>query len=120
MSNVDPENMDSLEAEGVPDLLDTVTSDQAEGIMPPRDYPQGALEHGTTAAEERRGETLAQRVAREEPDVLRAELDDEAGRLVEPDAGGAPDNEAAAVAELSGDGDALSAEESAMHITEEP
>ena len=92
-----------------------------EGI-PPRDEPLGAEEFGTTAAEERRGESLADRVAREEPEVERPER--HAGRLVEPggDEGGLDaDQEKDAVASTAGyDDGGYSAEEQAVHVRENP
>lgn len=64
-----------LDAEGIPDLHD---SDPAvEGMVPPRDHPQAATDHGVTAAEERRGEALADRVWREEPDATPLAVDTE-------------------------------------------
>ena len=120
------ETRNELEDEGIPDLQDTVTSDDSEALVPPRDYAQGADEFGTTAAEESRGESLAQRVAREEPDfdqrAARAgDLDDGTGRIVEPGAeSGAFDDEAAAIGDLvDGDNAGLTAEEAAVHVVDE-
>jgi hypothetical protein len=42
------------------------------------------------------------------------------GRIVEPDEGSATDEEASAVAEETEDATQLTAEEAAMHVTEEP
>ena len=58
--------MTSMDAEGIPDLETPVNQD--EGLIPPRDHPQAVEEFGTTAAEERATEPLADRVLREEPD----------------------------------------------------
>ena len=119
------ESRDELEDEGIPDLQETVTSDESEALPPPRDYPQGADEFGTTAAEESRGESLAQRVAREEPDfderVPRPDVDDEVGRIVEPGAeSGTFDDEAAVLGELlTDDASGLTAEEAAMHVVDD-
>ncbi|HEX2043099.1 MAG TPA: hypothetical protein VHF24_10740 [Acidimicrobiales bacterium] len=107
----------ALEEEGIPELEDqpvgkVLSGETPEGVVPPRDYPLGAEEFGTTAAEDAMGESLAQRVAREVPDRPVGEgLDDEdealAGRLVQPDLG---------VVDVAG----LSAEEEAMHVEGEP
>ena len=116
-----------MDAEGIPDLETPINED--EGLIPPRDYPQGVEEYGITAAEQRVDEPLADRVLREEPDFDEstvAQAADEAigGRLLE--AGSedvdAIDDEKDSVATLVGDDgeSALSAEESAMHITDSP
>jgi hypothetical protein len=42
------------------------------------------------------------------------------GRIVEPDEGASPDDEADAVASETDDATALSAEEAAMHVTDDP
>jgi hypothetical protein len=89
-----PDPSSELEAEGVPDLegpLESkqLTGDPQEGLMPPGEAPQGALEYGVTAAEQEIDEPLAERVRREVPDVLPpADADDTAsgqpaGRLVD-------------------------------------
>jgi hypothetical protein len=119
------ETRNELEDEGIPDLQDTVTSDDNEGLIPPRDYPQAVNEFGTTAAEESRGESLAQRVAREEPDfgeqgAPSGDLDTETGRVVEPISEGGIDDEAASIGDLvTDDASGLSAEEAAMHVVDE-
>lgn len=62
------------DAEGLPDLaeqppgIDAETAE--EGSFPPRDYPLGVEEWGTTATEELAGEPLELRLSREVPDVL--------------------------------------------------
>jgi hypothetical protein len=112
------DHQEDLEAEGIPDLETPVNED--EGIIPPRDYPQGATEFGVTAREERMGESLAQRVGREEPDVLPRD-DAPVGRLVAPDGGMIDvDDEPTEVATDTGEDAGLSAEEAAMHITDTP
>ena len=119
-------DMSDMDAEGIPDLETPVNQD--EGLIPPRDHPQAVDEFGTTAAEARADEALADRVLREEPDVDERPIgasDDDAlhGRLIEPgseDVDGI-DEEKDAVATAATDGeDGLSAEESAMHITDSP
>jgi hypothetical protein len=120
---------------GVDDVLD-------EGISPP-EKPRGVEEFGTTPYEEETGETLDQRVAREEPDPAAqvaygddeadddrpdfgreddpapdgAVGDDRSGRLVAPDQGSGDDTEKDEVARDVGiDGGAASVEEAAMHV----
>ena len=109
-----------MEAEGLPETEDQppgIDADNAvEGMMPPRDRPVGVTAWGTTAAEEARGEPLADRVRHEQPDVLHADRP-VVGRLVAPDAGTAEDAEAEEVADEERDDTlGLSAEEAAMHI----
>ncbi|MDQ3757559.1 MAG: DUF5709 domain-containing protein [Actinomycetota bacterium] len=119
--------MSDLEAEGIPAIDDAPPGleddyNQFEGMMPPGDEPVGVEEFGITAEEERMQEPLADRVLREEPDVPSGyEGDALLGRLVEPDQGVAGrDRERDSVAGLVDDGDGLSAEEAAMHITDVP
>jgi len=105
------------EAEGQP-----ITDDQPPGIGPdtaeegtvlPSDHPLGAEAFGVTAAEEARGETLAERVAHERPDRPEAPPDDgPGGRLVQ----GAGDTDDPLEGEWDDDDSALSAEEAALHI----
>lgn len=114
-----------LEAEGLPAIEDQPPGleddyNQVEGMMPPRDYPVAAEDYGITGEEGRTQEPLAERVLREEPDVMDG-LDDSVGRLVEPDQGVAGlDDEATSIASDSADTDGLSAEEAAMHVTDAP
>lgn len=75
------------------------TGEQAEGEMAPLDDPQGVEEFGTTAAEQRLGESVAQRADREQPERLGEDPDADAG-LVEDDT--------------------PSAEEAAMRVEAEP
>ena len=128
---------DTLVDRGVDDVLD-------EGYSPPDRPPAGAV-FGTTAAEQAQGETLAMRIAQEEPDPnlafddpladpsdqdddLDADefLDDRevgnerAGRLVAPDEGAHEDTEKDLVAgDVGIDAGAASAEEAAMHVIDE-
>lgn len=108
-----------------------------EGYSPP-EKPLGVTRHGTTAAEQRDGETLDQRLAQEQPedtgpagdgvgDVPGGEgepVDPEAGRaragrLVAPDEGAHPDTTKESVAEDVGvDAGAAGAEEAAMHVVD--
>lgn len=111
---------DQLEAEGIPDHEDALTVD--EGIIPPRDHPQAVEEFGTTAAEQLIGESLADRVRREEPEQGDwSAAGGGLGRLVEPGSGvDEIDEEKDLVATaVAGDDGGLSAEEAAMHLVEE-
>ena len=136
-----PEPPSAFEAEGIPDPGETSEGQQAAGDAgssygedPPRDTAVAVDDFGTTAEEQRDGESLDGRISREEPDVLAgADLDaDESegadtpfderagqgvGRLVEPDEGGREDTEADLVATDAGtDLGGYTAEESAMHL----
>jgi hypothetical protein len=118
---------DTLDDRGVEDVLD-------EGIVPNQKWSPGQG-FGNTAAEQRQGETLDQRILQEEPEVeYDASLEDtdeadpqdeevgdeRSGRLVAPDEGAHEDQEAAAVAQDVGiDGAGASAEEAAMHVIPE-
>jgi hypothetical protein len=94
---------------------------EAEEEPAPLEFPQGVEDWGTTATEEAMGESLAMRVAREEPDVA-AEPDAGGVRLLEPGAeDGLMDDEADAIGEVDSERfDTLSAEEAAMRIEDEP
>lgn len=113
-----------LDEEGVPAVGDATDA----GVIPPRDTPQGVEDFGTTAREQRAGETLAQRVEREEPEVFdRVPTDPDdappAGRLVATDTDETElmDDEAGSFAALAeADRGALSAEEAAMRVEGEP
>jgi len=127
MAGNDPYGNDELDSEGVPDLETPLNQD--EGMIPPRTHPQGVDQFGVTAAEERGDEPLAERVKREVPEVDEDDLDaadaDDAigGRLLEPGSEDvdAVDDEKDSIASLvTEDEGALSAEEAAMHLTEEP
>ena len=121
------EPSDSLDGDDLTaDVLDTGI-DAGEGY-------RGATRYGTTADEERRGESLDQLLAEEEPDLV---TDDEwtdedsprdddhppdprSGRLVAPDEGAHGDEESDSVASDVGiDGGAAGAEEAAVHVIEE-
>ncbi|MFE5700222.1 DUF5709 domain-containing protein [Rhodococcus koreensis] len=115
---------DTLVDRGVDDVLD-------EGYSPP-EKPLGLNAFGTTAAEQREGETLDQRLAEEEPDPAFEEdenveiLDDNevgrqrSGRLLTEDEGVGEDEEKDLVAfDIGIDGGAASAEEAAVHIVDE-
>jgi hypothetical protein len=97
------------------------TGEISEGPVPaPLDRPLAADEWGTTAREEREGEPLDRRLAREVPDGPDT-VDEPVRPLYQPGAEDWIDDESAEVGDL----DALwedtpSAEELAVHIVEEP
>jgi Family of unknown function (DUF5709) len=109
---------------------DTLTGDDRldaldAGYSPPDREPR-ALRHGVTVDEEIAGESLADKLAEEEPDISDAaddedtdfdEADPIAGRLVRPDDEFGVDNEADEIGSDGGWG-GESAEEAAIHIEE--
>lgn len=124
------DNLDQLQSEdtlvdrGVDDVLD-------EGYSPAEKWSAGEG-FGSTADEERQGESLDQRIAQEEPDIdPYADVDEEvvddgevgtdrAGRLVDPDEGTGEDIDSELVGDDVGiDGAAASAEEAAVHVVED-
>jgi hypothetical protein len=126
---LDPE--DTLEDRGVDEALD-------EGYSPP-ERPLAVEDTGTTDSEQRTGESLDSRLARENPDWRPAVGDglgdsaDTDGELLDPEAGGrrsgrlvGPDEGAhSREDELTGedvgiDGGAASAEEAAVHVVQDP
>ena len=109
------------EDEGIPDLDQAlpqkeITGDPQEGLVVPRDEPRAAEETGTTAAEQRRGDTLDERLAREQDQG--PGLRDDAGTLVE-DGDGAVDEEKDFVADDAPAPEGRSAEEAAVRIEPE-
>ena len=124
------EPSDSLDGDDLTaDVLDTGI-DAGEGY-------RGATRYGTTADEERRGESLDQLLAEEEPDVGVGDDDEwsdeddprdddhvpdpRSGRLVAPDEGAHSDDEKDVVAQDVGiDGGGAGAEEAAIHLVEDP
>lgn len=136
----DESGLDDTELEGgTLDATDTLDGDPGDdpldqGIVPPDRSPSGRGERfGTTLAEERTGESLDQLLAEEEPEpdpYAEAEAEDEpeddeepaprAGRLVAEDEGTHPDTEPDLVARDVGvDAGAASAEEAAVHVSDE-
>lgn len=137
-----PERPSDAEAEGVPDSGLTAPGQREAGDMeavmePPRDTAVAVDEFGTTAAEQREGESLTGRLDREVPDVIdRVQLPPEesagadtpfdqragqgVGRLVEPDEGVRSDTESDMIAtDVGTDLGGYSAEEAAMHVVPE-
>jgi hypothetical protein len=124
----EPDPYSELEDEGVPDLEEGFP----ERLWDPQRAPLsgdtsvGMDEFGTTAEEQRRGESLDDRLQREEPEAMTEEGDEEeptarpAGRIVEEDEGARPDTEKDAVAYEAGlDAGGFSAEERAMRVEDE-
>lgn len=113
-----------LADEGIPPLEEhppgkVAAGDTHEGLVPPGDRPLGAEEFGTTAEEQRRGETLADRVAREEPEI--EDPARHAGRLVAPGGEESWDDEKDEIGTTAGyDDGGYSAEEQAVQIREDP
>ncbi|MEU2563859.1 DUF5709 domain-containing protein [Streptomyces longispororuber] len=123
---------DAVDERTYDDMLD-------EGYSPP-EKPLGVNETGVTAAEQREGESLDERLSREVPDTEPPAGDgigdlpggegeprdpetgaDRAGRLVAPDEGVSRDTTKDLVASDVGvDGGAAGAEEAAVHVVEEP
>lgn len=100
-----------------------------EGITAPEKWSAGEG-FGTTAAEERQGESLDERLRQEVPDVGEGEVGEDiddgevgnerAGRLVDPDQGTRTDVEKDMVGEDVGiDGAGAGAEEAAVHVVDE-
>lgn len=134
-----PEPADPFEEEGLPVGEDglpgkIITGDAQDGIVPPADHAVAVDDFGTTAREMAEGEPLADRLDREEPDVL-ANIDrpadesedadqpfpeapdERVGRLVQPDEGARSDTESDEVAtDVGTDLGGFSAEEAAMHV----
>lgn len=125
-----------FEDEGIPDLQDGTPEQLWAGdpqeMALPGDRPLGVDEYGTTAEEQREGEPLGDRLAREEPEPEVAADDPDApypawaseaepaGRPVEDDQGAHPDTEKDAVAyDVGADGGGYSAEEEAVRIEPE-
>ena len=118
MPQIDPE------AEGMPAIEDNPPGidgdNDVEGMFPPGDTPRGVEEYGITPREGQMQEPLADRVLREEPDVEPGDSG-ELGRIVEPDHGMIDfDTEERVIGTMTADDGGMTAEESAMHITETP
>jgi hypothetical protein len=142
MSQPDEQQWDAIEDEGVLDNSDTLDGNSAGDPLDvgyqAADRWSGADRFGTTAAEQRQGESLDQLLSEEEPDIdpyadpdpdadeddiarRGWEEDPRAGRLLAEDEGLGPDEERDAVADDAGiDYGAASAEEAAIHVTDDP
>lgn len=124
MDNEDYPSRSELDEEGIPEMTQLPQGisewNADDGMMPPRDFPQ-AVDGNTTAGEQLIGESLEERLEREEPEVSAASLDDgsEVGPLMEPDSEiDEVDITDEAVAIEGREAGGLSAEEAAMHIDE--
>lgn len=112
---------EEMEAEGLPPLEDRppgidVDLDQ-DSIMPPRDHPIAVGDdpaYATTPAEERSIEGVAERAAREDPDVGAEELG--VGGSVQALHAVRRDDAAGETSVPPDPGSALSAEEAAVHV----
>jgi hypothetical protein len=134
-----PDDADVTEDEGILDPEDTLVdrgSDPFDEGWSPPERPLGVDHAGTTAAEQRQGESLDQRLAEEVPEPVGPLGDgvgdlpygegelvdgevgaDRSGRLVAPDEGAHEDAEQDMIASDVGvDGAAASAEEAAVHL----
>lgn len=95
----EPDPGSRLEAEGVPDLSDAlpskvITGDAQEDLAPPGEAPNASVDFGTTQAEMREGEPLADRLAREEPEAELRGDESDTPYPEDPDAQGAPEERA--------------------------
>ncbi|HEX2025647.1 MAG TPA: DUF5709 domain-containing protein [Actinomycetota bacterium] len=112
----------SPEDEGIPDIgrphpLQRETGD--EGLLLPGDEPVAVDDPGTTAAEQREGESLEERLEEEAPDVEPGRRRPP-GRLRE-EGWGLTDQEKDQIAdEAEDDTDGATAEESAMRVEDDP
>jgi hypothetical protein len=113
------------------DTLDGAPGDDPldRGIVPPEHWT-AASRYGTTAGEEADGESLDQLLAEEERDLTEDEEDwpedagddpaPRSGRLIAPDGGHHPRRQARLLAhDVGPDGGGATAEEAAMHTTDE-
>jgi len=117
----------TLDDEGVPDLegplpQKVATGDPQEGLAPPNDAPRASVDRAATPAEERRRETLDERMPREEPDVDAAPSASQPRQEVQASdpQGTRDDTEKEMTAEEAPVVGALDPEEQAMRIEEEP
>ncbi|HWC32592.1 MAG TPA: hypothetical protein VG709_05630, partial [Actinomycetota bacterium] len=110
-----PEDEGIPEMEGPPEGQEE-TSDSPAGMVIPRDEPQASDEHGTTATEQRDGESLGERLAEEEPERAPGTARDQAGRLQEDDVAGVDTEKDLVAEEADDDTLGLTAEEDAMRV----
>lgn len=79
------------------DLSEVLDADKLAGNYPP-DQPAASFDYGVTPQEQRVQEPIAERVKREKPEQSFVGEEGTVGRLVAPDEGVHPDDEAQAVA----------------------
>ncbi|HET9172936.1 MAG TPA: DUF5709 domain-containing protein [Actinospica sp.] len=127
MDTTGQETQDVPEDDGVLQPADTLETDDLArdpldiGISPPERHP-ASERFGVTEAEARRGETLDQRLAQEEPDEPATGSGERAGRLTARDAGmlSTAEPEPSQIAhDVGEDGGGASAEEAAVHVIPE-
>lgn len=111
----------SPEDEGIPDFDEDLRrkrlTELDEELPLPGDRPLGANDL-VTPAEQRDGETVRTRVAREIPDDVPDRTDDQPGRMVEETEDG-KDVTRELVADETDDRAGLTAEEAAVHVVED-
>jgi len=113
----------SLDDEGVPDLEGPLpgkaaTGDPQEGLAPPADAPRASVDFGTTAEEQRHGESLDLRLARENPDTAATDVGDVPVLVGDP----VLDDQEASLVDVGASEDPAvgrSAEEEAIHVIDE-
>jgi hypothetical protein len=111
------------EDEGIPELDQALpqkeeTGDAQEGLLLPRDEPRAVEENGTTAEEQREGESLDERLAREEEEEDGPGSRESAGTLAE-EGSGLTDDEKDEVGEQAEAAEGRSAEEEALRVEPE-
>lgn len=125
MTDRDPRS--EFEDQGIPDLRDGYPeqewAEDPQQAPVPGDEPSAVDDYGTTAEEQREGESLDGRLRREEPEAEAPGADETAptaGRLVQEDEGVRDDTESEEIAQDVGpDTGGFTAEEAAMHVEDE-
>ena len=125
MTDRDPRS--EFEEQGIPDLQDGYPeqewAEDPQQAPVPGDEPVAVDDFGTTAEEQRTGESLDGRLSREEPEAEAPGADaatPAVGRLVQEDEGVRDDTESEEIAEDVGpDTGGFTAEEAAMHVEDE-
>jgi len=125
MTEHDPRS--EFEDQGIPDLQDGYPeqewAEDPQQAPVPGDEPMAVDDFGTTAEEQRQGESLEGRLSREEPEAGAPGADATSptvGRLVQEDEGVRDDTESEEIAQDVGpDTGGFTAEEAAMHVEDE-
>jgi hypothetical protein len=111
----------TLDDEGIPDLEGPLpekaaTGDPQEGLPPPSDRP-ASFDVGVTEAEQQRGESISERVAREVPDLPGGvRVDDHPVRLFDEDSIDGFDDDGELVGEAEEPATGLGAEDAAVRV----